>query len=160
MIADKLEGTEAFGDRKDKRYPWAIKFDDLDFTHFIVESLDKQKSYMKEYKKEELVGNMKKDEVLNYVNKMADRGGVAVYIKNKIQKRQIKNLYINENNLSQYKAKKIYEEIKGDDTDLYVDSFEKIGQLKEDKLKRTLWFGPIADHFASYSRQDVINQIF
>jgi hypothetical protein len=33
-----LTGTESFGDRKDKRNPWASKFDDLEFTHFVVES--------------------------------------------------------------------------------------------------------------------------
>jgi len=69
--------------------------------------------------------------------------GVVVYVKNKIKGRQMKNLYINENNLSQYKAKKIYEGIKGDGMDIFVDSFEKINLLKEEKLKKTLWFGPL-----------------
>jgi len=34
-----------------------------------------------------------------------------------------------------------------------------MGQLKEEKLKKTLWFAPIADHYATYSRYNVINQI-
>jgi Ran GTPase-activating protein (RanGAP) involved in mRNA processing and transport len=97
---------------------------------------------------------------MNFIN---DEGFDAffneVVFDNKV-KRTLRNLYITENNLTLYKARKIYDELMDDeDSKLYVDAFEKMHLMKEEKLKKTLWFGPIGDHYASYSRQDIINQI-
>ena len=83
----------------------------MEFTHFIVESLDKNKTYVKEYTKEELLGKKESDELMNDLDEIKNKKGFTVYIKNSIAKREIKNLYINENNLTQYKMKKIQNEL-------------------------------------------------
>jgi len=59
---DKLNGTEVYGDPNDDTKPWAVKFDDIKFTHIKVEG--KNKSFSKEYTKENLFGKMKEDEYL------------------------------------------------------------------------------------------------
>ena len=103
-----VTGNASFGDSKQNKQPWSIQFKDMQFTHYIVESLDKNKTYVKEYTRDELLG---KDELLNDLSEIKKKKGFAIYVKNTVQKREIKNLYINENNLTQYKAKKIYKEL-------------------------------------------------
>ena len=56
MDKDQLNGTESYGDQKDHLESWAIKFDSDNITHYKVESKDK--SYSKEYTKEELIGKL------------------------------------------------------------------------------------------------------
>lgn len=74
-------------------------------------------------------------------------------------KSQIQNLYIQENNLSQYKALKLNQELKDLDSKLYVDAFEKMSYLQEERMKKTIWFGPIESHYATAAmRADIINQ--
>jgi hypothetical protein len=98
-----------------------------------------------------------KDELLNDLSEIKKKKGFAIYVKNTVPKREIKNLYINENNLTQYKAKKIYKELQEDTSTLYVDSFEKIMHLNEDRMKRTLWFGPIQDSYATTFRHRILD---
>lgn len=130
----------------------------MDFTGFVVESLDKHKTYVKEYKKEELLGKRTFDEFLNNNEDIRKKKGFAIYITNKnVPKRAIKNLYISENNLTQYKAKKINKELQDENSDLFVDSFEKIGFRNEDRMKRTLWFGPISETYAGAYRHRILD---
>jgi len=44
---DKLEGSEEYGDSNGNDVSWGIKFKELEFTHFKVESYDM--SYSKSY---------------------------------------------------------------------------------------------------------------
>ena len=50
-------------------------------THFKVESKDK--TYIKEYAKDELIGKMHEDELLNDNARIKECGGASVFIKNK-----------------------------------------------------------------------------
>jgi len=78
-----LKGTEVYGDKFDNNSSWAVKFNgfDFNFTHFKIESKDK--SYCREYFKDDLIGKMQEDELLRDNLKIKDCGGVSVYIKNK-----------------------------------------------------------------------------
>ena len=82
-----MRGTEVYGDKFDNNSAWAVKFGgfDFNFTHFKVESKDK--SYLREYLKDDLMGKMQEDELLRDNARIKDCGGVSVYIKNK-EKRQ------------------------------------------------------------------------
>ena len=53
---------------------------------------------------------------------------------------KLENLYILENNLTQYKALKLKEKLK---QKMYIDQFEKLFYLQEEKLKKSVWFGPV-----------------
>jgi len=66
-------------------------------------------------------------------------------------------LYISENNLTQYKAKKIYNELKEETGSVFIDVFEKIGYLSEDRMKRTLWFGPLVETYATSYRHRILD---
>lgn len=72
---------------------------------------------------------------------------------------QIQNLYIQENNLSQHKALKLHQELKDLKSTIYVDAFEKMAYLQEERMKKTIWFGPIENYYAGPNmRYDIINQ--
>jgi len=52
---------------------------------------------------------------------------------------KLENLYINLNNLSQFKARKLNEELRSLKSTLFVDSFEKIHVYEDEKVSRTIW---------------------
>lgn len=52
----------------------------------------------------------------------------------------LENLYINLNNLSQFKARKLNEKLRSLNSTLFVDSFEKIlYQNDDEKVSKTIW---------------------
>lgn len=57
---------------------------------------------------------------------------------------QIQNLYITQNNLTDYKAQNLSQTLQNQEIKVYVDQFEKLLYQKDDKMARTLWFGPLA----------------
>mmetsp|Transcript_34673 Transcript_34673/g.53120 ORF Transcript_34673/g.53120 Transcript_34673/m.53120 type:complete len:289 (-) Transcript_34673:29-895(-) len=63
---------------------------------------------------------------------------------------KLQYVYINENNLSQYKTTKLADQVKNlnvkGELDLFVDKFEKACFLTENRLKNTIWFGPIDNY--------------
>lgn len=59
----------------------------------------------------------------------------------------IENLYISQNNLSNYKATKLQSRLKEDNIKIYVDSFENLMYQTEERMSKTLWFGPIDPSF-------------
>lgn len=56
---------------------------------------------------------------------------------------QIKNLFITQNNLTDYKAQSLSQTLQNQDLKVFVDHFEKLMYQKDDKMARTLWFGPL-----------------
>ena len=79
-MSDNLNGDEEFGVKLEgeQKEAFGIKFDDIEFYDMKVESVDK--TYVREYTKDQLVGNMKDDELFNDHSKLKDLGGANVYI--------------------------------------------------------------------------------
>jgi len=52
----------------------------------------------------------------------------------------LENLYVSQNNLTDYKAAKLCEKVRENKLKLYIDQFEKLNLQVEDKMSKTLWF--------------------
>lgn len=51
----------------------------------------------------------------------------------------LSTLYINENNLTEFKATEIYKQLQSKNSKLFVDRFEKIGFTTDSKMDNTLY---------------------
>ena len=60
---------------------------------------------------------------------------------------KLRNLFINQNNISTHTCLELYDQLKENENQLkiklFVDKFEKINYYREDRLKETIWFGPV-----------------
>ena len=70
---------------------------------------------------------------------------------------KLENLYVNQNNLTQYKASKLNEKLKENGSKLFVDAFEKIHFYEEERLNKTVWLGPVGEYMSSHSSQRTMN---
>jgi hypothetical protein len=57
---------------------------------------------------------------------------------------KIENLYITQNNISDFKALRLQKALTEQKMKIYIDQFEKLYHQSDDRMKRTLWFGPIS----------------
>ena len=69
---------------------------------------------------------------------------------------KIENLYIRQNNLTEYKAKKIQEKLRENKLDIFVDSFEKSMYISEERMERTAFVG--LDNAAAQSNRIMESQ--
>jgi len=61
--------------------------------------------------------------------------------------------------LSQHKADRLHQELKKLKLDVFVDAFEKMSYLKEERMRNTIWFGPLDQYYATAAyRSDIINR--
>jgi hypothetical protein len=56
---------------------------------------------------------------------------------------KLENLYVTQNNLSEHKALRLAAELARQEMKVYVDQFEKLLYQSEERMAKTLWFGPI-----------------
>jgi hypothetical protein len=56
---------------------------------------------------------------------------------------KIENLYVSQNNFSEHRQLKVSAELAKQKMQVYVDQFEKLSYLKEERMARTVWFGPV-----------------
>jgi hypothetical protein len=62
---------------------------------------------------------------------------------------KLRNLYINQNNISTHMTMELHKALKEKEKEskmglkLFVDKFEKVQYLQEDRLKDTIWFAPV-----------------
>jgi hypothetical protein len=75
---DKFKGNEEYGDLMTKKSAWARKFDDINYQSLVVESIDK--SYKKEYTRDQIHGKLNTDDLLKDKAKIKKAGGCNVYI--------------------------------------------------------------------------------
>lgn len=75
---DKLKGNEEYGDLLCSTKAWARKFDEINFSTLTVTSGDK--TYTKEYTREEINGKIATDPLLKDKSKMKKSGGANVFI--------------------------------------------------------------------------------
>ena len=73
---------------------------------------------------------------------------------------KIDSLFINQNNLTDFKAIRLQKALTDQNMKIYVDSFEKLFRQSEDRMKRTIWFGPIApgNYESAVARLNMIKQ--
>jgi len=79
-VNDHLNGDEQFGVQLEgeQKKSFGISFDQYEFVDMKVESVDK--TYVREYTKDQLVGKMKQDQLLNDHERLKKVGGANVYI--------------------------------------------------------------------------------
>ena len=73
---------------------------------------------------------------------------------------KIQSLFISQNNITDFKAIRLQKALSGEKMKIYVDSFERLYKQSDDRMKRTIWFGPIAagNYEQAYSRLNMIKQ--
>ena len=75
-------------------------------------------------------------------------------------KSKLQNLYVFQNNFTPYKALQVSKEVQDKGIKIYVDQFEKLFYQNEDRLKRTLWFGPLQpDQKDEFSHQNILDML-
>lgn len=75
-------------------------------------------------------------------------------------KSKLENLYVFQNNFTPYKALQVSKEAQNKGIKVYVDQFEKLFYQNEDRLKRTLWFGPLQpDQKDEFSQQGILDML-
>lgn len=78
---------------------------------------------------------------MNFINDDGFQSFFDEVILSKISK--IENLYLSQNNFSQYKADKLNQKMKEENLKIYVDQFESMLYQNAERMKKTMWFGPV-----------------